>query len=533
MNLTIPISLAFRFTLIIFYLGFWVNQTVLGQTGKNISTGKVQNFIPRTSLVSVQPQDSFSVVIENQTSTPVECYPYTVFDKKGADPIFLDEHSFCSYLTTNNGVAVSKEESVRRLAYIVKSTRFFHTNENPSICRNEAGWIDASGNKRFSTVGFPLAFSSNQCGEFRTFCASVLVSCGIFKKESVLYLTVANHELLGLVMNGDTAVVDFDSGTQFLYTKLKNGHFLSARDIQNSPHLFFEEAQHYEVPDPVDGLCGPVVCGEHLSEDTLYQNMFYEYAYSKPDNIQSAPVSGIWKIPKGVKISFGFKVPDVVVDTRIPGNKRKLDLTIRCLQGDCDEVPKGLLPMEDPEEIENIFKSGNFFIMSDRDSFDISKAGFFANNNLATIEITSGSNPIVLGKDFQLPMAIKSIRTNNALSIGDTVFPAGVSQASVYYTCPVETEICPPKRIESNDLQFLQSGIIPPNTDVTIQAYCNWSIYAWLNGLNAVYYNDSRPLITLSRVAISGSLTLEKQIVGDPKLREDLLVPVARKKSGG
>jgi hypothetical protein len=533
MNFITRISPAAKILLIIFYLGFFVNHTAFSQANKGISADEVQNFIPRTSLVSIQPQDSFSVVIENQTSTPVECYPYTVFDKKGDAPIFIDENSFCRYLTTKNGVALSQEESIQRLAYIVKSTRFVHTQENPSICYNDAGWIEASGNKRFSTIGFPLAFSSNQCGEFRTFCASVLASCGIFKKESVLYLTVANHELLGLVMNGDTAVVDFDSGTQFLYTKSKNGHFLSAKDIQASPDIFFAQARHYEVPDPVDGLCSPGVCGQRLIEDTVYQNMFYEYAHSRSDIIQSLPVSGMWRIPKGVKISFGFKVPAVVIDTRIPGNKRKLDLTIRCLQGDCEEVPKGLLPTEDPEEIENIFKSGNFLIMSDRDSFDISKAGLFANHNLVTIEINSGANPIVLGKDFQLPMAIKTIKTSKALSIGDTVFPAGVSQASLYYTCPMETELCPPKRIESNDLQFLQSGTIPPNTNATILAYCNWSIYAWLNGLSAIYYNDSRPSITLSRTTVSGNLTLEKQIIGDPKLREDLLVPVARKKNGG
>jgi hypothetical protein len=444
----------------------------------------VGGFIPKVNLTDIRPGDSVSVIIENHDTIPIVCYPLTVYDRKDSSTIFLNSSSFYNYVTDSG--KSNQEQAILRIAQIIKSGRFTHTSEQPMGCFDSiSGWIPESGNRRYSSIGFPLAFAGNYCGDFSAFAASVLVASGMFHQDSILGLSFNGHVMLGLIMGGDTAAVDFDGGQQFLFTKLPDGHFLSAHDIMTEPSKFFQNAEHYKNYDPIDGSCG-YGCMYRPGEDTMYRDLFNTYWYTRQFEVQPVDVSGLWKIPHGVKITAGIKAPEVILYIN---DSSDIEALKNLQSGSFENIPVDLFSTQDIVLIQNALESKDMFVLNTMNDFDMSIIPYFMNRSGINVEIETGADSIIIGRDLQLPIAIHQIETTSPVWIGDTVYPVGTTTTPMYYSC--EDDVCQ-GTIQNKDLQFFQTGVILPYSTVKIRGYINSAIYGMFNGVPAVYYSAAR-----------------------------------------
>ena len=452
-----------------------------------IAQCQVKQFFQPIDFSHLKTNDTFSLVIQNTDTAPVEFYPLTVYDTDSSF-LFESNSSFLNYIQSAGGQIAQ----IQRLAYFLKSDRFVNdflvfNDSNPELRK-----------KKGSVPMFFLGSSQEQCENFRSFAISSLISTGAFSKDSIFNVGLANHQLAECIINGDSVLLDFDPDEPIFLNKLPNGKYFSAQDILTYPN---NDDSMYTYTDPVTGVCRPLMfLGYNPTvSDSLtkihsligsYNNLFTSgIEYSPADDVITYKDSGTWKLPPGSSLEWHWQAPVVLT----PAQMTVAEGSLNAQDASYTQIISALTNATglDSASIANALVKNNL-LLGDTTPTGVVLDRTYEKANTLDLYVNTSDSAVIIGQDLKLPFWIHSISTDQPLTIGDTTFPAGNSCMWLWNEkSQLDSDGFAPGDLTSvpnpgkGAVEYLQSGLIPAHCHVHMSLYYNERIYAIPGGLRA------------------------------------------------
>ena len=446
--------------------------------------GQVKQFSQPINFSHLKTNDTFSLVIQNTDTAPVEFYPLTVFDNDSSR-LFQTNTSFVNYIQS----AGDPLAQIYRLAYFLKSDRFVNnyvtfSDLNPAIKR-----------KKNTTPLFFLGNSQEQCGNYRDFAIWCLISTGAFTPDNIFKVSLAQHQAAECILNGDSVLLDFDPDEPVFLNTLPNGKYFSAMDVKNQPQYL---STLYQYTDPVSGITSPLMSlgyyGNAADSFRDVQALFNNYSnlfdstltYEAADPVNLSKDTATWRLCAGSSIQWHWKAPIVLT-------RQQIDSAGVTLSADASfgQIVSALVMATgyDSTDLASALLHNNI-IQSDSTPNQIIFDKCFQKADTLDLYVTTGDNPVVIGKDLRLPFWVHRITTDQPVTIGDTTFPAGNSCMWLWnekndvdsdgFSSSLQTP-----DVSEAAVAKLQSGLIPAHCNVHMSLYYNERIYGIPNGLRA------------------------------------------------
>ena len=446
--------------------------------------GQVKQFSQPINFSHLKTNDTFSLVIQNTDTAPVEFYPLTVFDNDSSR-LFETNTSFLNYIQS----AGDPLAQIYRLAYFLKSDRFVN---NYLVFAVDDAQVQR---KKNSAPMFFLGNSQEQCRNYRDFAVTCLVSTGAVSFDSIFSVSLAEHQVAECIINGDSILLDFDPAEPTFLNRLPNGKFYSALDVYTQPQYMNEL---YMYTDPVTGVKAPLVyLGNYNTPADSFRNVqavinsytrFFDITmtYEPPYFNGASKDTGTWRLPPASSIEWHWQAPLTLSPAQVDSVSSLIsaDASFAEIIHAIDSVT-GF----DSAFVLKSLVSSNILLGDTSPNQLIFDNGYQRADTL-DLYVTTTDQPVVIGRDLRLPFWVHRISTDQPVTIGDTTFPAGNSCMWLWnekndvdsqgFSSNAQVPLLSVRGIEK-----LQSGIIPAHCHVHMSLYYNERIYAIPNGLRA------------------------------------------------
>ena len=446
--------------------------------------GQVKQFSQPINFSHLKTNDTFSLVIQNTDTAPVEFYPLTVFDNDSSR-LFETNTSFLNYIQS----AGDPLAQIYRLAYFLKSDRFVN---NYLVFAVDDAQVQR---KKNSAPMFFLGNSQEQCRNYRDFAVTCLISTGAISFDSIFSVSLAQHQAAECIINGDSILLDFDPAEPTFLNRLPNGKFYSALDVYTQPQYMNEL---YMYTDPVTGVKAPLVyLGNYNTPADSFRNVqavinsytrFFDITmtYEPPYFNGASKDTGTWRLPPASSIEWHWQAPLTLSPAQVDSVSSLIsaDASFAEIIHAIDSVT-GF----DSAFVLKSLVSSNILLGDTSPNQLIFDNGYQRADTL-DLYVTTTDQPVVIGRDLRLPFWVHRISTDQPVTIGDTTFPAGNSCMWLWnekndvdsqgFSSNAQVPLLSVRGIEK-----LQSGIIPAHCHVHMSLYYNERIYAIPNGLRA------------------------------------------------
>ena len=462
-----------------------------GATVINHNTFTTDSF----NVFAARTNDTLSLTITDTGSTPADMYFSTVYDDD-TSMLFYSKETFYQYIEAAGSDQLSR---IRRLAYIVKSDRFQNNYLSFMTSANAYGnQLNQYESIDLSVPMFALSNTQQQCGQYRDFCIKVLIETGTVSPDSIFQLSLTNHQLAVIILNGDSAVLDPDPGEPTFLNVDSNGHFLSPSEIAHLQNNPIGAGPIYTYCDPIDGQCNWMIYpggDAHIPDtsraqfilDSEYVSLFPGYQYNSPPSFVADADSGFIRLPAHSSLRFhatmGYVLTTVQADT----------LSARLQHATTNTDIQALLAFLDSvfninDSIRTVVFNKNE-LMHQQGANDLVLDGSYDKWNTVQFEITTGNDTVFFGKDLRGPFLVHSITTTLPVQFRDTVVFAGQTRwylwdekgEDVDTNVNLSTSNGPETSLGMIE-KLQDGGFIPPHDTVTMELYYNQRMFPFVTG---------------------------------------------------
>jgi|GEM_PF-2415400 len=454
--------------------------------------------------------DTFRVSFTNDHNYTITVFP--MWNRFGCETILRDEESLKDYyLSRMSGISPLEQQLsiINAVATIMKSPLYKNRNVPFNAWGNQA-----LRSKKFSYIGSKLSFYDWNCGDSAEEGAHDLFLTGLFPNWYKFrnFSIQGVHSVFERYWDGSWMLIDYDNGMPgFMQRNPVNpSGFASAEELFQNPTLIVDSARYFWQNPNNDELTdlAPFSNMERYRAQVFQSQNNTSYGYFG----EAIPrdVSGEWKIPPGVGISWTYPVCEKLVDST--GYSQQI--VGWWLTGQIDSIINSIaLGLNiSYSEAEALLQNGTIA------SYDGEHFYPYMNNVLRSmpyleIKVPARQSPINLGQDLCFPFVVRKVVSDGEIILGDTVLGAGVTQFYLYDTIPPHPDSGP--IVTNNMVNYLDDGIIPAGTNVTFTVYFNPHYYQWWEGMNIEVSGDDTLTIFSQYTSADGGIITGKNDEGD------------------
>lgn len=359
---------------------------------------------------------------------------------------------------------------LRNEAQIQKSNCF----QNRAFVFNENGndQYAALFAKKHSVIGSKLGIYDKQCEDFVKSALTDLWATGCFTKNDFTAVTMPLHSLAEYNFNGGAAKVDFDTdepGFMEPDARSING-WASVATIRKDTSII-KKGNRYKEFDSCRNDSVDVAPAVGL---TQYRSLFTgEAQYRTPEYYGITPrsISGSWILCPDCSLVWQYQTP-YLIDTTDAASRNlffKIERLYRAYVASgnrsfADSASENLAVLLhiSEQEAAKALRTNKIALASacwqpefDRDTVP-----------QLMVHVPRSKDTIVLGRDLYLPFLVTQINTTNEVRLEDAKLPAGIYRFRLW-----DKDKAP--AVNQGQVSYLDSGVIPPNTEVWIKLAYN------------------------------------------------------------
>ncbi len=425
------------------------------------------------------PNDSFSVTIQNTDSVPMEFYLLTQFEDSD-NIIFATKQTYYDHMASTGDPFGFTREMTR----LVKSPYIVHLRNPEYTSYGPNGFDRFVARKQFTPCGFFLANASHMCGERENFFNHVAVETGMISADSLRIVTTEGHTLGELFHNNDTILVDTDDGEPRSLDKVPGtiDNYMSAEDIIQH-RSWLDSSKRYCYTTPTRSCYELTEVSNEMYADFFTRN---PVTYAPMEQFPTMDMDGKLKLLPGQSITFSYVFPTFIIDTgtaqaaqafndgRHAGDTVGIDALL--------DVFRNMFPGASDSALMTIFTKFNFAIVNGN-QIDLASSVFWKEKYFATTHIPAQNRDVQIGPDMRLPMYYVSSTANNPFTLGAAPFDTVVQNSVIEIFNPDASDNS--LQVESKAVQYVQQGTIPAGTTVDMKMRYNNLIYKFPAGIRA------------------------------------------------